>query len=125
MNPASHQGTRRHVLSTSPVNMQSQALLESEDRGMVYLLHLKEEVDLVIQRHRPGSQTHGSGDGVSSLYFANKHDRNNLTHVPIGSAIDGEASDVENSNTSHLSATAIAEMQKILASSEELSQKVR
>lgn len=105
--------------------MQCTPLLESEDRGMGYLLQLKDEVDLIIQRHRSGSQTHVPGDGVSSMSFANKHDGNNLTHVPISSVVDVEASDVDNANTGHLSATANGtEMQKILASYEELSQAI-
>lgn len=103
--------------------MQGKPLLELEDRGMAYLLQLKDGVDLTIQRRRSGLQTHVLGDGVSSMPFSNKRDDDVNAENPV---VDVETSDVENVNTSHRSATANdAEMQEILTSYEELSQKIR
>lgn len=116
--------------------MQCKPLLESEDTGMAYLLQLKDEIDVVIQRHRSDLQAHVPGDGVSPMSFSNKHvddmngeeDQANVPASPVVH-VDGDASDVGNANANHLSATANkihdTEIQKILTSYEELSQKIR
>lgn len=111
--------------------MQCKPLLESEDTGMAYLLQLKDVIDVAIRRHRSDSQTHVPGDGVSSMSFPNKlvddvSGVENQAQVPASPVVDGETSDVENANANHLSGTANdTEIQKILASYEELSQKIR
>lgn len=90
--------------------MQCRALLESEDRGMAHLLQLRDVIDSVIQGQGSGLQTHLSGDAVPSMLSFNKH---------------GDVSS-EESNTGHPAATTNdTEMQEIMASYEELSQKIR
>lgn len=68
-----------------------------------------------------------SDNGTSSMLFSNKHvSGEKQINVSIGPVVDVKPTDVDNANSGHPSATASAtEMQKILASYEELSQKIR
>lgn len=96
---------------------------------MSHLLQLKDEVDLIMQRHRSDSGAHVIGDGIPSIFLSNQHEDVNgeiQTHVVISPVVDVEAHEVENVNIGQRSSTVNeTEIKKMLTSYEELSQKIR
>lgn len=108
--------------------MQSKALLESEDRGMAYLLQLKDEIDLTVEIRKSGSPIQVLDNGISTMSVSNEYDVNveKPINVQMGSVVGVETMDADKAHPSHNSATANdTEMQKILASYEEINQKIR
>lgn len=116
--------------------MQSKPLLESEDTGMAYLLCLKDEIDVALQRLRSEPQTRVTGGDVSPTFVPNKHvddvsREENQAYASTGPVVydDDETGDGENANAKHLSTVAHdvydAEIQEMLASYQELGHKIR
>lgn len=95
---------------------------------MAHLLQLKDEVDLTVQRRKSGSPTQVLDNGISPMSVSNEYDVSveKQINVHMGPGVDVETMDVDNAPSGHTSTTANdTEMQKILASYEELNQKIR
>lgn len=103
--------------------MNSSHLLESEDAGMAHLLELKDVVDVTIQGNVSDSQVH-----VTGFVLPQVNDEVNPTNVDVDPVREiDEVVKVKTDNpvaTTPMS-TPDTEMQQILASYEELSQKIR
>ncbi|XP_046718415.1 uncharacterized protein LOC124394318 [Silurus meridionalis] len=111
--------------------MHSKHLQESEDEGLAHLLELKEVVDVTIQSHVSDIQMCVKGNAVSHVPLSNLQvditDEETQANVNVN-PVDGETVEVDANAIHPLANTAInthnSEIQKLLASYEELSKKI-